>query len=67
MFKYVSCIVVGCIDSFNTYFYNIDKVNVGNIKFGLEDKYALKMTIFNHLKAPSINEKVNGLADFNHD
>jgi hypothetical protein len=41
----------------------MDKVNIDIIKLGFEDKSALKMTIFNHLNAPLINGKINGLAD----
>jgi hypothetical protein len=60
LYKYMPCIILLYTD-------NIDKVNVGIIKPGFEDKSALKMTIFNHLNAPLINDKINGLADFIHD
>ncbi len=67
LYKYVPFFILLYTDICNNYTNNIDIIKVENIKFGLEQKSLLKMDRFNYLKAPLLNEKVNGLVEFNLD
>lgn len=66
-YKCIPYIILLFTDVYNNDVNHIDKIKVENIKFGLEQKFPLQMGTFNFLKAPFINDKVDGLAEFNHD
>ena len=67
LYKCIPYIILLFTDVYNNDINNIDKIKVDNIKFELEQKSPLKMGTFNFLKAPFINDKVYGLAEFNCD
>lgn len=63
-YKYVPYIIILYTDIYNNYIDNVDKVKVDEINSVWEHKPSLKIDIFDYLRAPLLNNKVNGLIDF---
>jgi len=61
IYKFIPYTVVLSTEIYNNYLC-LNKTNINELKFGLADNKV--NSIFNYLKRP-INDKVNGLAEFN--